>query len=122
MNLLQFRCIKSIKSDLWGGISLCGPYLLRSRSELLLAVHLEVLPAQGAEEAEEAGEEEVGHHVEGLDLQRVLEYWVRAPVFYRNLSKREKTVSHKYLQEACFVLINLRKYPETSGNSQENAI
>ena len=35
-------------------------------------------------------------------IKRVLEYRVRAPVFYR--SKQEKTVFHENLQEAHFVL------------------
>ena len=53
--------------------------------------------------------------------ERVLEYGVRAPVFYRKLyrSKREKTVFHEYLQESCFVLAeiseSLRKPPGVYG-------
>ena len=49
----------------------------------------------------------------------VLEYGLRAPVFYGNL--REKTVFHEYLQEACFALteISENNYPETSESSSE---
>ena len=38
-------------------------------------------------------------------------------------SKREKTVFHEYLQEACCVLTeNSEKYPETSWSLRQNVI
>ena len=45
--------------------------------------------------------------------ERVLEYGVRAPVFYRSL--REKMVFHESIQEACFILT------EISGNLRQSS-
>ena len=54
--------------------------------------------------------------------KRVLEYGIRAPVFYGNLwSKRERTVFHESLQESCFVLTEISEnLRETSGSLWEN--
>ena len=48
----------------------------------------------------------------------VLEYWVRAPVFYGNL--REKTVFHETYRNIVCSYRNLRKSLETSGSLREN--